>query len=61
MSKIQNLAIQQYNNQSHFNGRKIKGGAVRWDTPNFIKRFEDYFGVVMSAPKSSNYNNKLFN
>lgn len=35
---------------------------VRWEMPNFLKNFQDYFGVGLPIVKNkpTDYNNKLF-
>lgn len=59
MSKIKDQAIDQYNNR--ITGRIAK--PVNWKTPNFIKRFADYFGVDLpqQSRKPTDYYKKIFN
>ena len=56
---MKNLQIDQYNNR--ITGRIAK--PVKWKTPNFIKRFADYFGVDLpqQSRKPTDYYNKIFN
>lgn len=43
--------------------KKIIDKPMKWETPNFIKNWEDYFGTMSFNPKvkKQDYNNKLFN
>lgn len=61
MSKIKNKSIEERNEQAEL--KKIIGKPVRWETPNFLINFVDYFGVDSLRGKSKpiDYYNKLFN